>query len=169
MLLCRTQWTAGKISFRKKSKMGSYNSYKIDANTTDTNITQSIVEFLRTHKREGDCTIVWRKWNEQSKWGPEDIIIELTKKFPSVMFKMEQNGESGYGCWFFLNGVEVSHLYCLPKWPSVSAFRNGFKQQEKVRKERNEAYQKKMAEEAEKRKQEEISKLKSRLQELDGA
>lgn len=137
--------------------MGSYHSWKLDANTSNNNTLGRIRAFLEEFPNPydsdavEDCTDFWLQWNEESRWyWAEDVAVALSKAFPQVMFCLERNGDDGYGKWFYLGGDELpAEFVDLPKFPSVNQFKHGKTKQKaaaktlKVRAQKAEAASKK--------------------------
>lgn len=147
--------------------MGSYNQYRIFGDTKNDAVLEGKIEvFLANRPNDGSCLDVWGGWTASSKWYAGDLALQLSKEFPTVMFRYEQQGESGFGRWFYLNGVEVEEGFVCQFWPSTNAFKSGVKKQAVYYKQRAQTRAKVLAEKAEKDRLEKIAKLEGELKTL---
>lgn len=147
--------------------MGSHNQFRIFGNTKGDAVLERQIEHALFNAKDGNCLDVWGRWSVSSKWYAGDLAVELSKKFPAVMFRFEQQGESGFSREFFMNGVSVDEYFVCQLWPSTSGFKSGVKKQAAYQKNRAAVTAKVNAEKAEQEKAARILKLKSELRTLE--
>lgn len=127
--------------------MGTYKSIRIMVDTQDPDERQGIWDILRAHQAT-DC---WFRFSEQTKWWPDELMKELTSKYPNVMFRVDLDG----GCadtTYYLGNVNIGSYWVMPTFPSRAKIKSDLKKrakyeaEEKAKKEAAEATKK--AEEA---------------------
>lgn len=130
--------------------MGSWSSYNVDADTkNDKELEEKILAKANDHDsfkgtKETFEWVCWRRWNEPSKWGADDLVDYLSKSFPEVIFRLRCKGDYNYDV-YYLDGKCVNKEYVNPhKFPSNAAVKRGLKDVELEAKRQQEAYKLKM-------------------------
>ena len=104
--------------------MGTYKQVRIDAdlNNRSTKKLETIQKIMRRHEAQ-DC---WRGWCEETKWWPDDMMRELSKALPDVLFRIDLSGQA-FGIYYVLDGNEVDDEDIFPKplFPTKKQFDSG--------------------------------------------
>jgi hypothetical protein len=155
--------------------MGSNNRFHLSCNTDRADIHALIVGYANDHvqfsKDKDFESWVWNKWSESSKWNANDIVSYLSKKFPSVIFRVACSGDYNY-VQFWMNGFAMYEDEVFrerPTFPSKTLFMGASERVVKERAKAKEAQElkKKQAEtEAAKKRIEELSEEKRQLESL---
>lgn len=68
--------------------MGTYKSIRIMADTKSPEEISGIRMILKNYKAE-DC---WNHFCVETKWWPDELMVELREKYPQVMFRVDLDG-----------------------------------------------------------------------------
>ena len=142
--------------------MGTYKKIRIDANTQNYKNLKIIANLLEKHEAE-DC---WQKFCDDTKWWPDELLDELTKKLPKVMFCVQYAGEET-STHYIYNGqsIEEHLLFHAPRFPSLKNFN-----ETKNREVKNDAAYKKRRTQADKKiaaKEKQIEKLEQEIAKIN--
>lgn len=150
--------------------MGTYKQVSIDADLDNrsTRKLATIQEIMRKHEAQ-DC---WRGWCESTKWWPDDMIRELSKALPDVLFRIDLSGQAS-GTYYVFDGNEVDDedIFPKPRFPTEKQFEYG--KRRKVRRmalKEKEAAKKKKANEKQRlaRLKQQRKNLNTEIQNLEG-
>jgi len=106
--------------------MGTYNQWFINVNTDDKAFIEEIINFrtsgdFKYSKEPTWAQFAFCKWCESTKWNPCDLLVELSKKYPKLIFSCRYSGQSGTGKIFFFNGesIEETEIWHHPPFPNL--------------------------------------------------
>jgi len=150
--------------------MGSSNRWLVDVNVTDQDTVNKIIEKGRQIDKGNEHwdSYVFRKWCESTKWDPTDLLVLISKEFPTVIFSANYRGDYGSGKIFIFNGeqIEEYEVWAHPSFPTTVKLKVALKNKkvrDKIQRERNE---KRAAEEREASRRREIEATEKKLREL---
>lgn len=114
--------------------MGSYNSWCIDAQA-DSEQVLNIIDCGRSFDRSGGIywdEFCWRKWCEQTKWHPVELVRKISQKFSNIIFSVGYSGDYGSGKIYILNGrdIESDEVFPRPLFPSMTLLKKAIKQKD---------------------------------------
>lgn len=141
--------------------MGTYKSIRILANTTVQEEIQGIYALLKEYNAE-DC---WRKFSNETKWWPDQLIERLRNNYPHVMFRVDYDGIKSQP-EFFLGKEAVEAHWVQPYFPTKSKFNSGVKARKAHQQRAKEQREKEAAEAAAKKAAETEDKERQQFEEL---
>ncbi len=101
--------------------MGTLTRTRITAKV-GTRVEGSILEAMGLFR----ATECWNQYGQPDKWYPDDMMIELGKKFPQVMFRVDVYGDRVSITRYYFNNKEISKSNLPIYFPSEDAFELGY-------------------------------------------
>lgn len=123
--LCSAEERSLQQNNKEENKMGSYISWKLDADT-DIHGEKQILEIANSHQEFSKDPIqgyMWRKWSRETKWWAVEFATWLSKQV-DVVFKLEARGDHNF-TWFIYKGNILSEeeVFSNPRFPSRPLFK----------------------------------------------
>lgn len=127
--------------------MGSYCEYYVNAQNVTGELEKEILAAANELEYKSDDdgltfeTHCWRRWSESSKWGAEDLVSFLSKKFPKVIFLVKMRGDYT-GNTYYIDGdsLDETEIWRTIRYPTPKEFKTALADKDTRRKQAHEKY-----------------------------
>ena len=107
--------------------MGTYNKWFVSVNTSDHKVIETIKKYGQKIEDTGAAdhwdAFCFRKWSYSCKWNPSSLLMKLSKRFDTLIFSANYQGDYGTGKTFFYQGEEIEESMVFkanPVFPTVT-------------------------------------------------